>query len=395
MSALDKYDYPLKGRFSPLFLPTFDLFFGISFLKMILFCFAIILGLVTLVDNLENFDEFSKYATKNNIGIFSMFWILVKHYAAYAPSLVFQHMIAALPLAAAIIVVTRASLNREFTVMRASGVSIQRTIMPLIVIALLFGTIYTVTRDLYVPTLLRKSFVMNNKLRPAEIIPLKITPIHDGDNLYFTEMGHYDGNTGTAYNLRIEVRKADDFFAGNNRFTVYRAKKASLQFLTNVDNPNDPHQFKWKPEDGGQVTVQFANGRKTQPWTAALPTLTTPAMLERQVLTEMVMTWNDLLRFDDLEISLEIHRRLSEPLVSFAMLLVALPLIMHRTASGRPASYITNALIGLGSCGLFFILRSIFFSWGEAGYLPPVLAAQGAGLLFVGAGTYLLFNIEN
>lgn len=394
---------PLRGRFSPPFLPVFDRYFGLAFLKMFGCCLLGVLGLVVLVDNLENFDEFAKFARLHGKGLGEMGWILLQHYAAYAPSLVCQYMVSALPVAAAVIVITQASLNREFTVLRASGVSMQRAVMPLLVLSFTFGLLYTLTRDLYVPTLLRKSFVMNNQLRPADIVPVKVTPMRDGEALHFTEMGHYDGDKGIAYNLRVEVRKSEDFLAGSNRFIEYRARKATLRPLVDVDNPDDVHLNQWNPEEGGTVTTQLANNRFSQPWTQPLPTLVTQAMLERQVLSEMVMTWNDLLRLEDLEIRLEINRRLSEPFVPLAILMVVLPLALRATAAGQHPSYITNAIIGVAGCGTFYVLRNMFFSWGGSeffsqgilDYIGPFLAAQGAGAVFIVIGGILLYRLES
>lgn len=388
---------PLKGVLSPLLLPTYDRVFSLSYVKMLLFCLLLVLALVVLVDNLENFDEFAKFARNHDKSVSEMGWILLKHYAAYAPALVCQFMIMALPVAAGVIVVTQASLNREFTVMRSSGVSMQRSVLPILVLALAFGSVYALTRNLYVPTLLRKSFVMNNQLRPADIVPIKVSPMQDGDDLCFVEMGHYDSDTGLAHNLRIEVRKADSFATGSRKYIEYRARRASLRELVDVDNPGDVHELEWFPLDGGVRTVMSSSAPpQVSAWKAPLPTLVTRAVLERQTLSEMVMAWDDLSRFgDDLEIRLEIHRRLSEPLISFAILLVALPLILWTVNMGQAPSYITNAIIGVLVCGAFYVLRMGFFSWGASEFIPPFIAAQGAGVIFIGLGCYLMYKVES
>lgn len=394
MSASENRPVRLRGRFSPPFLPTFDTYFALFYLKVFIFCLFLVMGLTVLIDNLEQFDEFAKYADENGHSVWEMIPILVWHYAAYAPALLCLFMVTALPVGAAVIVITQASMNREFIVLRASGISMQRAVMPLLVLALAFGFFYTLTSDLYLPALLRKSFVMNNKLRPAEIMPVKITPLRDGENLHFVEMGHYDSDSGTAYNLRVEVRNREDFFAGRNVFTEYRARRAFLQPLLDIDNPGDTRRYQWKPDEGAQVTTQMVNNRSTRGWQEPLPTLVPPAGLERQLLTEKVMTWDDLRRFDDLDAQLEKHRRLSEPFVSFAMLMVVIPLILGVTSSGRQPSYITNAVLAVLACGVFYVLRAGLFSWGASEYLPPLLAAQGANLFFIALGGVLLCRAE-
>ena len=185
-------------------------------------------------------------------------------------------------------------------------------------------------------------------------------------------MGHYDGETGQAYNLRIEVRQLKDFLEGRNIFYAYRAKRASLQPYIDVSNPNDDHLNKWTAEDGGTILVQMNNNRIIKDWDNSLPTLVTQAMLERQVLTEKVMTWDDLMRlYNDLEVRLEINNRLSQPLLPLAMLIISMAIILRLTSSGQEASYISNAIIGVVSCAVFFMLRSLFFSLGEIRGIIP------------------------
>ena len=384
----------LKRMFSPRYLPTYDKYIVLNYLKSFLGCIILVLGLVILIDLLENFDEFYKYSNNNNKNLTQMIWILFKHYSAYAPSLIIQHMFPALPVAAAIITITNATLNRELTVLRSSGVSLQRTIVPILFVTLIISSIFSLTRDMYVPNLLRKSFVMNNRLRPAETIPLKIV-MNDGETIHFIEMGHYDGETGQAYNLRIEVRQLADFLAGKNIFYAYRAKRASLQPYIDVSNPDDEHLNKWTAEDGASILIQMNNNRIIKDWENSLPTLVTQAMLERQVLTEKVMTWDDLMRlYNDLEVRLEINNRLSEPLLPLAMLLVSLAIILRLTSSGREASYISNAIVGVVCCAVFFMLRSLFFSLGESGVISPVLATQAPSLLYLLCGIFLLTRVE-
>lgn len=362
---------------------------------MFLFCIIAVLGLVVLVDNLENFDEFAKYAKENDKTALEMFWILCMHYAAYAPSLVCQFMISALPVAAAVIVVTRSSLSREFTMLRASGISLQRAILPFLVLSLLVGSLFTFTRDLYVPMFLRKSFVMNNRLRPADTMPLKLA-VTDGDSLHFVEMGNYDGSKGEAYNLRIEVRDKNAFLEGDKTYRAFRARKASLQPHVIVDNPDTLHLNQWKPEGNATILEQQRNQRIKRDWTIPLPTLITQAMLERQVLTDMVMDWGELLILQNsLEIQLEIQRRIGMIFVSFAMLIVALPLILRSTATGKAPSYISNAIIAVSTCLVYYLLSSIFMSFGEAEVLPVFLAVHGSTILYTIVGIYLLRRIED
>lgn len=387
----------LRGALSPWYLPTFDRWFGLAFVRMLIYSCLVILSLIVLIDNLENFDEFIEFAKDRHKTNWEMFWILCGHYSAYAPSLLCQHMIVIIPIASAVIVTTQSCMNREFTLLRSAGISLQRAIMPLLTLALVFGLVYFAARDSFVPLILRKSFIMNNQLRPAKILPLNEV-LRFGNTQQHLIMGHYEAHEGAAYNLSIEVRDLDDYAANKNNFTLYQARRAFLQDYINVDNPNAEFDKQWMPDTTGPAVVKvYRNHRYTStPWTEAVPTTIRAARLERQILTDMVMTWSDLLRSrDDLDIRLEISRRLAEPLMAVAILLVILPLVLRGAARGIPASYITNAIICVVVYGVFFLLNSMLFSLGVKNVLSPLLASQLANIIFIGVGIWLLRHIES
>lgn len=395
------YDQPagkLRGWLSPRFLPTYDVWFGWAYLRMFLFAFAVIFSLIVLIDNLENFDKFVNFAEKNQHTTWQMVGILIGHYAAFAPSLMCQFLVAVVPMAAAAIVATQACLRREMTLLNASGISLTRAVAPLIMLALAFGVIYFLTRDSFVPRLLRKSFVMSNQLRPADIKPLNEV-VRFGDQQQHVLIGYYEAHDGAAYNISIEMRSLADYAANQNNFTLYQARRAFLQDYVNVDsNDNQFVDKQWTPDpDAPAVVKVHRNGRfvSTAPWTESLPTIVRPARLERQVLTDMVMTWSDLLRSsEELDIKLEMSRRLAEPFAAAAILLVILPLILRAAAHGEPASYINNAIVCIFAYGGFFVLNSLFFSLGEKGALSPFIASQLANVLYAGAGAALFWRLE-
>ncbi|MBP5233978.1 MAG: LptF/LptG family permease [Planctomycetes bacterium] len=385
----------LRGVLSPWYLPTFDRWFGLAFVRMLVGCCLAVLALIVLIDNLENFDEFVEYAKKYDKTTWQMIGILAGHYAAYAPSLLCQFMIVVIPMAAAAIVVTQACLNREFTLMRTSGISLQRATMPLLALSLAFGLAYFAARDSFVPLVLRKSFIMNNQIRPANILPVNVA-VRFGNEQQHVLMGHYEAHDAAAYNVSIEIRDVEEYEAGKNNFTRYWARKAYLQDYINVDDPHSAFDKQWVPDPavGGEKQV-YRNHRYTvTPWKEPVPTTIRPARLERQVLTDMVMTWSDLLRSrDDLDIRLEIARRLAEPFMAVAILMVVLPLILRQAAQGN-VSYITNAIICVAVYGAFFLVNSVFSALGTDETLPPLVASQIANVSFCLLGVWLMGRVE-
>lgn len=386
----------LRHILSPAWLPTFDRWFGLAYVRMALYTCLTMLALIVLIDSLENFDKFSRFAQNHQKTTEAMVWILAQHYLAFAPSLLCQHLIVIIPLAAAAIVATQAGLNRELTLLRAAGISLQRSALPLLVLALVFGVVYFAVRDTFVPLLLRKSFVMSNQLRPADILPLTWAQ-RTGNLQQHISIGYYDAHEGAAYNVSIEERDLNEYDVNKNNSITYQARKAFLQDHINIDNPDNEFDKQWAPDTLQPTKRSIYRHHKytNSAWAEPVPTLLRPAHLERQVLTDMVMTWSDLLRArDDLDMKIEISRRLAEPLNALALLLVVLPLILRVSAKGGNVSYINNAIICVIAYGIFFVINVAGFSLGAKNILSPYFAAQIANLVFFTFGIFLMSRLE-
>jgi lipopolysaccharide export system permease protein len=85
----------------------------------------------------------------------------------------------------------------------------------------------------------------------------------------------------------------------------------------------------------------------------------------------------------------QLHSKLSFPLVHVIMALVAIPFALSSPRSGGRAAGIGVALvIAVG----YWMVNAVAVAFGRADLLPPVLAAWTANIVFAGVGTVLLFK---
>jgi lipopolysaccharide export system permease protein len=85
-----------------------------------------------------------------------------------------------------------------------------------------------------------------------------------------------------------------------------------------------------------------------------------------------------------------LHRTFAEPLAPLIMLLLALPLALSSTRSGNNVKLVLYA-VGGGLC--YLVADGLLTAMGQAGFLPPIMAAWLAPLLFgAGATTALLYS---
>ncbi len=375
----------------PLLLPRSDSYFAREFLLM---CLAVFFGMVALIiigDAFQQADEFTDYAQKSGVGVVTVLLMLLNYYAAFAPVIVLQWLMPLVMLLAAVIVITKSSNYNEYTVLRASGISLQRAALPFLFVALAISYVSSLTRDLYLPHLIRRKAAISNRIRPRSKRPVKVA-LRDGETFHIVAMGHFDSKAGTAHNLRIEIRRLDDFYNGENTYDVYAAHSAALQPAAEA---NDEHRNQWTPEKGARHLVQGKWQRLLAAWEEPVPTLVTRAMLERHALGMAIMTWNDLNRLaEDLDVRMEREKRRAEPWMTPLILLVAFPLILRAISRGEEPNYILNVLAGTAVCGAFYVLQMVFEGWGEQEWIRPMVAAWLPHLIFVGVGVWVYPRIE-
>ncbi len=377
-------------------LPRADWYFGRTYLAYLGLCFAALLALVAIADLFQRADEFFAYARKTEIGSGPLIAIVFQYYLARAPSMIIQHMLPLIILLAGVITATAASAANEYTALRASGVSVQRALLPMLILALLAGHAVQWGRDLFLPYLLRKSHEIASTVRPRDARPIALV-LRDGDMLESISMGHFD-HQGYAHNLRIERRKAATFQRGEMAFDLYTARKAALQPRSLVDeDEEDARRSQWNPSPGARFRRfgRWVRGSASD-WSKPVPTWVTPAMLERQVLGEAVMTWQDLelLAGEELDVRLEMWRRRSEPWAAALLLLLTLSLVLRRALRGAETSYTQNIIVGILLCGLYYVLRTGLFSLGESEWLPPLLATGLPAVLLAVPGIWLYQRLE-
>jgi lipopolysaccharide export LptBFGC system permease protein LptF len=94
--------------------------------------------------------------------------------------------------------------------------------------------------------------------------------------------------------------------------------------------------------------------------------------------------------FDIVRLNVDLQRKLSFPLITVVMTLIAIPFAV---ATGR-----RGALYGIGA-GIalamsYWITGNVFGAIGAAGLLAPLLAAWAPNLLFGIAAVYLLLTVR-
>jgi lipopolysaccharide export LptBFGC system permease protein LptF len=94
--------------------------------------------------------------------------------------------------------------------------------------------------------------------------------------------------------------------------------------------------------------------------------------------------------FNSVPYAVELHRKLSFPLVTIVMTLLALPFAV--TTGSRGALY--GIGIGLVIAISYWTLMSVFAAVGSGGMMPPLLAAWAPNILFAAMAGYMLLSVR-
>ncbi len=332
-----RYSSPPLSTWIPFGLWRVDRYFALAYIKALLLILAALATLVAIGDLFQRFDDFIMYSRTENLDLRETVGLFARYYATFVPQLIFQYMFPLSMLLAGAITATSAYAgprgNNEYTVLRSVGVSVMRSLVPLIFPALVVAVAFQASRDYYLPHMVREGSAILNRLRNRTTSPVDISLVHGGE--FHTAAIGWFSPEGVAYNLILEVRdlakyQRGDVKQGDNDFVAFRASKAALE-----PRP-DGEGYQWQPLENGEAQVFTRFSRRTQPWTTPIPTSLTPAMIDRQTLGDAVCSWRELaaMQRDNSGARFEIHWRLADPLACGILLVWGLCLCVGSMLRG-------------------------------------------------------------
>ncbi|HEY4977628.1 MAG TPA: LptF/LptG family permease, partial [Candidatus Acidoferrum sp.] len=314
------------------------------------------------------------------------FLIVVNYFRYLVPYLLYQLT----PLAALVAVLVTLgvmSKNNEIIAFKASGISLYRLAVPLLLAGAFLASTLLVLDSTYLPYANQRQDAFRNQIkgRPPQT--------------YTRPQRWIFGEGSKIYNYDL-FDPTQNLFGG---LTVIELDPATFEMRRRVFATRAnwlATEKAWVLESGW--VRDFADGQVTKyvPFKiTTLPELVEPpTYFNREVIQAIQMNWLDLDRyiaglqragFDVSPLKVQWHKKLAYPLIAPISMLLAIPfalLVGNRGAVGGIA-------MGVGIGIAYWAISALFEAMGGIGQLPPMLAGWSPDIIFLLLGLYFFFKM--
>jgi LPS export ABC transporter permease LptG len=373
----------LSTRF-PLILDDYVLRNFVSYLLLILASFMVLTLIFTFFELLNDI-------VRNKIALLTVGEYLLN----VVPSLLYL----VTPLSVLLAVLVTFGLmqkSNEITAMKATGVSIYRTIIPVLVIALALAAGLFLLDQWYLPYANKRVETLKNQIKgkPAQTYlrpdrkwifgeSRKVNGQEQNRKIYYYEF--YDperdqfGNLSSfeldphTFKIARRVYSARAHWSDNLQQWVF--EKGWLRDFTG-DAVTDYHKFE---------VDTFAEMNEP------------PSYFRKEVRQSQEMNYEELSRyirdlqqsgFDVVRLRVQLQKKLAFPLITLVMAVLAVPFALSSGRRGALTGVATALIIAL----VYWVTSGLFEAMGNVSQLPPLIAAWSPDLIFGFAGGYLILK---
>lgn len=351
-------------------------------LRRFFYHFALIMVAFLFLFEIFTFFELAEDIRRHNVP----FMIVIDYFRYLIPYSVYQFTPLG-GLVAVLVTIGTMSKNNEIVAFKASGISLYRIAVPLLLSGLAIGGSLLILDDTYLPYANQRQDELRAiiKGRPAQTFRRPERWIF-GENSKIYNYDFFDPKEKLFGGLTvIEL----DPVTYEMRRRVYATRATWL-----------PSESTWALESGW--VRDFNGGAVTHyaPFTVtSLPELTEePSYFNREVIQAFQMSWPELHRyidglrtagFDVSSLTVQLHKKLAYPLIAPISMMLAIPFALFVGSRGA----IGGLALGVGIGISYWALSALTEAMGGIGQLPPFLSAWSPDLVFFFLALYFFFKM--
>ena len=288
------------------------------------------------------------------------------------------------------VLITFGLMNRsnEITAIKATGTSVYRIVTPVLFAAAVLAASLFFVDQFYLPHTNKRQEALHNQIKgkPAQtyLRPDRRWIFGQHNDIYYYQF--FDADRDQFANLTI-------FQLDPARFAISQRIHAERAHWS--DNMN-----RWIYQQGWQRTLQGAaiGGYHTFD-VSTFPELSeNPSYFKKEVKQYSEMNYEELRNyirdlqqsgFDVVRLRVQLNKKLSYPLITLIMAVLAIPFSMSAAKKGA----VTGVAVAVGIAVVYTVVSRLFEAMGDISQLPPALAAWSPDLIFALAGAYLILKI--
>jgi LPS export ABC transporter permease LptF/LPS export ABC transporter permease LptG len=313
--------------------------------------------------------------------------VVVEYLFNVMPYLLYQ---AAYLIVLLAVLITFGLMNRsnEITAIKATGTSVYRIVTPVLVTAGVLAAGLFFADQFYLPHANKRQEALHNQIKgkPAQtyLRPDRRWIFGQHNDIYYYQF--FDADRDQFANL-----------------TVFQLDPGSFAITERIhaDRANwNKSMERWIYEQGWQRTLRGAAiaGYRTFD-VSTFPQLSEePPYFKKEVKQYSEMNYEELRRyirdlqqsgFDVVKLRVQLEKKLSFPLVTLIMAVLAVPFSLSAAKKGA----ITGVAVAVGIAVVYTVVSRLFEAMGDISQLPPALAAWSPDLIFALVGAYLILKI--
>jgi LPS export ABC transporter permease LptG/LPS export ABC transporter permease LptF len=278
--------------------------------------------------------------------------------------------------------------SSELIAMKASGFSVYRATLPVIVLSGMFAAGLFLFDQTYVPRTNRRQEILRNEIKgkpPQTYLQADRKWIFGQNNeiyyyrLFDADQNHFGG---------ISIFEFDP-----NTFQLTRRIHAEHAHW-------EESLHKWIFEQGWVRTLNGASIEDYRTFDVATfnELQENPSYFKKEVKQSSQMSYEELRRyiddlqqsgFDTVRLKVQLQKKIAFPLITLVMAILAIPF----SASGRRGGALVGVAVALGIAVIYWVTSGLFEAMGNANQLPAMLAAWSPDFIFAFAGGYLLLRV--
>jgi LPS export ABC transporter permease LptF/LPS export ABC transporter permease LptG len=314
-------------------------------------------------------------------------------YLAWSTPQFLAYILALAVLLSALVTIGLLTKNSELIVMRACGISLYRTVVPLVGFAFVVSAILFGMEERLLANANRHADRLRFQIRTGstqtfDMINRKWLVGPNGEVYHYE---HYDRRQRELYGLSVFNYDPVTHTVTDRLF----AQRAVFMANGPAGGPAS-----WRLERGWARTFgNKANVTRFEQFEAKVAPLEPPEYFVTEAPAPEHMTYGQLRRYigelrasgyDVLGNEVGLHRKVAFPFVTLVMTLIAVPFAV--TTGRRGAMY--GIGIGIVLALVYWTMISVFAAFGAAGSINPALAAWAPNIVFGAAAAFLLLTVR-